>query len=106
MTKAEIVTSISDKLGMERGEVQAVLELFMKEVKDSLEHGESVYLRGFGSFVVKKRKSKTARNILKNTAMILPAYCAPAFKPSKGFVERIKSKVDVETFVEKKNLNK
>src|SRR5690625_6168440 len=67
MTKAEIVSNISEKLGMEKNDVQAMLETFMTEVKDSLESGENVYLRGFGSFIVKKRAAKTGRNISKNT---------------------------------------
>ena len=67
MTKADIVAKISDKLGMEKGDVQATVETFMTEVKNSLEGGDNVYLRGFGSFIVKKRAEKTGRNISKNT---------------------------------------
>lgn len=93
MTKAEIVNKISDKSGMERVDVQAVVESFMKEVKGSLEAGEPVYLRGFGSFIVKKRAEKTGRNISKNTTIIIPEHFIPAFKPAKMFMENVKSKV-------------
>lgn len=96
MTKAEIVNSISDKLGMEKNDIQAMLETFMEEVKGTLESGENVYLRGFGSFIVKKRAEKTGRNISKNTTIKIPAHNIPAFKPAKIFVEGVKSSVPVE----------
>ncbi len=96
MTKAEVVSNISDKLGMEKNDVQAMLEAFMVEVKQSLESGENVYLRGFGSFIVKKRAAKTGRNISKNTTIRIPAHNIPAFKPAKVFLEGVKSKVPVE----------
>ena len=70
MTKADIVAKISDKLGMEKGDVQATVETFMNEVKNSLEGGDNVYLRGFGSFIVKKRAEKTGRNISKNISCV------------------------------------
>ena len=95
MTKAEIVTSISEKIGVEKVDVQAVVEAFMKEVKDSLSKDENVYLRGFGSFIVKERAEKTGRNISKNTTIIIPAHNIPAFKPAKVFVNGVKSKVEV-----------
>jgi DNA-binding protein HU-beta len=95
MTKAEIVASISDKTGMEKMEVQATVEAFMEEIKGSLESGENVYLRGFGSFIIKKRAEKTGRNISKNTTIIIPAHNIPAFKPAKTFVEGVKTKVKV-----------
>ena len=66
MTKADLVANISEKLGMEKGDVQATIETFMQEVKDSLESGDNVYLRGFGSFIIKTRAEKTGRNISKN----------------------------------------
>jgi DNA-binding protein HU-beta len=81
MTKAEIVASISEKIGIEKIDVLAVVEAFMKEVKDSLGKDENVYLRGFGSFIVKERAEKTGRNISKNTTIIIPAHNIPAFKP-------------------------
>lgn len=96
MTKADIVSKISDKLGMEKTEVQAAVESFMDEVKGSLETGENVYLRGFGSFIVKTRAEKTGRNISKNTTIKIPAHNIPAFKPAKVFVEGVKSNVRVK----------
>ena len=95
MTKADIVSKISDKLGMEKGDVQAMVESFMEEVKNSLESGNNVYLRGFGSFIVKKRAEKTGRNISKNTTIKIPAHNIPAFKPARVFVEGVKTKVKV-----------
>ncbi|MGB2087198.1 MULTISPECIES: HU family DNA-binding protein [Psychroflexus] len=96
MTKADIVANISDKLGLEKTEVQATVETFMAEVKDSLESGDNVYLRGFGSFIIKKRAEKTGRNISKNTTIKIPAHNIPAFKPAKVFVEGVKTKVEVK----------
>lgn len=96
MTKADIVTRISDKTGMERADVQATVEAFMKEVRNSLETGDNVYLRGFGSFIIKKRAEKTGRNISKNTTIIIPAHNIPSFKPAKTFVEAVKKKVKVK----------
>ena len=91
MTKAEIVANISEKLGIEKVDVQLTVESLMKEIIDSLENGENVYLRGFGSFIVKKRAEKTGRNILKNTTIKIPAHSIPAFKPAKVFVEDVKN---------------
>ena len=96
MTKAEIVASISEKIGIEKIDVLAVVEAFMNEVKDSLGKDENVYLRGFGSFIVKERAEKTGRNISKNTTIIIPAHNIPAFKPSKVFVEQVKNSVEVK----------
>jgi DNA-binding protein HU-beta len=93
MTKADIVAEISDKTGIEKVAVQATVEEFMKSVRTSLEKGESVYLRGFGSFITKKRAKKTGRNISKNTAIIIPEHFIPAFKPSKSFAEKVKKNV-------------
>ena len=95
MTKADIVTKISDRLGVEKIETQAVVEQFMKEVKNALETGENVYLRGFGSFVVTTRAEKKGRNISKNTTISIPAQNIPAFKPAKVFLDSVKSKVKV-----------
>jgi DNA-binding protein HU-beta len=91
MTKADIVAKIADKLGLEKGDVQATVESFMDEVKNSLETGDNVYLRGFGSFIVKTRAEKTGRNISKNTTIKIPAHNIPAFKPAKVFVEGVKT---------------
>ncbi len=96
MTKADIVASIADETGLERNEVLKTVESFMASVKDSLSKGENVYLRGFGSFIVKERAEKTGRNISKNTSIIIPAHNVPAFKPSKTFVEEVKSSVKVD----------
>lgn len=96
MTKADIVTRISDKTGMEKADVQATVEAFMKEVRNSLETGDNVYLRGFGSFIIKKRAEKTGRNISKNTTLIIPAHNIPSFKPAKTFVDAVKRKVKVK----------
>ena len=95
MTKADIVAKISDKKGLEKGDVQAVVEAFMEEVKMSLETGDNVYLRGFGSFIIKTRAEKTGRNISKNTTIKIPAHNIPAFKPAKVFVEAIKINTEV-----------
>ena len=96
MTKAEIVSSISDKSGIEKADVLATVEAFMDEVKVSLEKGDNVYLRGFGSFIIKTRAEKTGRNISKNTTIKIPAHNIPSFKPAKVFVESIKTKVSVK----------
>ena len=96
MTKADIVAKIADRIGMEKNEVQATVETFMEEVKTSLEGGENVYLRGFGSFIIKERAEKTGRNISKNTTIKIPAHNIPAFKPAKVFMEGVKENVSVE----------
>ena len=96
MTKADIVTIISEKLGIEKGDVQATVESFMNEVKTSLESGDNVYLRGFGSFIIKTRAEKTGRNISKNTTIKIPAHNIPAFKPAKTFTEGVKNKVTIK----------
>ncbi|MFK5957337.1 MAG: HU family DNA-binding protein [Lutibacter sp.] len=96
MTKAEIVSSISDKSGIEKADVLATVEAFMDEVKVSLEKGDNVYLRGFGSFIIKTRAEKTGRNISKNTTIKIPAHNIPSFKPAKVFVEGVKTKVSVK----------
>ena len=93
MTKAHIVNEIAIKTGIEKVAVQATVEAFMKSIKTTLSEGENVYLRGFGSFVVKKRAEKTGRNISKNTTIIIPAHNVPSFKPAKTFAERVKTKV-------------
>ena len=93
MTKADIVNEISKKTGVEKVLVQNMVEAFMDSVKGSLTEGNNVYLRGFGSFIVKKRAQKTARNISKNTTIIIPEHFIPAFKPSKTFLNKVKDKV-------------
>lgn len=89
MTKAEIANEIAKATGIEKPAVVTVIEQFMTVVMDRLAHGENVYLRGFGSFVVKPRAEKTARNISKNTTIIIPAHNIPAFKPAKVFLEEV-----------------
>lgn len=90
MTKADIVNEISKTTGIDRLEVLRAVESFMEEVRRSLGNGENVYLRGFGSFIVKKRAEKTARNISKNTTIIIPEHNIPAFKPAKTFMSDVK----------------
>lgn len=96
MTKAEIAANIADKTGLERVEVQSVLDCFMKEVRRSMANGNNVYLRGFGSFVVKMREKKTGRDISKNTSIVIPAHHIPYFKPCKSFVDEVRARVPVE----------
>ncbi|MBP3253109.1 MAG: integration host factor subunit beta [Bacteroidales bacterium] len=93
MTKAEIVAEIAQRTGIEKVNVQEVVESFMDVMKSSLKKGNNVYLRGFGSFIIKRRAEKTGRNISKNTTIIIPAHNIPSFKPSKVFVEEVKNNV-------------
>jgi len=90
MTKAEIVSEISNKTGLEKQAVQTIVETFMTSVKGALAKNENVYLRGFGSFIVKQRAEKTARNISKKTTIVIPAHKIPSFKPCKTFVNAVK----------------
>ena len=90
MTKAEIVNEVAKSTGIEKVQVQNVIEEFTKVVKDSIIAGQPVYLRGFGSFIVKHRAEKAARNITKQTTMTIPAHNIPAFKPAKSFVAELK----------------
>ena len=90
MTKADIVNEIAKSTGVEKAQVQQIVESFMESIKDSLTSNNNVYLRGFGSFIVKKRAQKVARNISKNTTITIPAHNIPAFKPSKSFVVKVK----------------
>lgn len=90
MTKAEIVSYISKEIGVDKTTTLAVVESFMEQVKGALANDENVYLRGFGSFILKKRAQKTARNITQNTTMIIPEHNIPAFKPAKVFFDAVK----------------
>ena len=92
MTKAEIVNEVAKTTGIEKTQVLAVIEEFTSVVKGSLVAGEPVYLRGFGSFIIKHRAQKAARNITKQTTMTIPAHDIPAFKPAKSFVAAVKTK--------------
>ena len=90
MTKAEIVSEIAAKTGLEKLVVLTVVEGMMDTIKTSMINGNEVFLRGFGSFIIKHRAEKTARNISKNTTIIIPAHNIPAFKPAKEFMEKVK----------------
>ena len=90
MTKADIVNELSRSTGLEKAAVLSTIEKFMEVVKDSMGNGHNVYLRGFGSFIVKTRREKTARNISKNTTIRIPEHKIPAFKPSKVFLDQVK----------------
>lgn len=91
MTKADIVNEISKNTGIEKVTVLKTVESFMDSIKNSLVKGKNVYLRGFGSFIIKERAEKTARNISKNTTIIIPAHNIPAFKPAKTFMSKVKT---------------
>jgi DNA-binding protein HU-beta len=90
MRKADVVTGISEKTGIPKVDILVTLEAFFKEVKDTLIEGEPVYVRGFGSFILKKRAAKIGRNIKKNVAVEIPEHFIPAFKPSKEFMQAVK----------------
>ena len=96
MTKAEIITEIANQTGMDKGDVQATLEAFFAVVKNKMADGENIYIRGFGSFVNKRRARKIGRNISRNTAMVIEEHYVPSFKPSKVFVELIKDSEKVK----------
>lgn len=91
MTKAEVITEISDKTGIPKEDVSVTVEAFFSIIKNSMADGNNIYVRGFGSFINKKRKKKIARNISKNTAIVIDEHFVPSFKPSKVFVEKIKT---------------
>lgn len=90
MRKVDLINKISDKTGLAKVDVLVTLESFFKEVKDTLAEGESIYIRGFGSFVIKKRAKKIGRNIKRNVAIEIPEHYIPAFKPSKTFTNMVK----------------
>ncbi len=90
MTKADIVSRIIEQTGVEKATALAVVESFMEQIKNALTDGKNVYLRGFGTFLIKQRAAKTARNISTNTTIIVSAHSIPAFKPSKEFASKIK----------------
>lgn len=92
MTKADIVNEIAKGTGIEKVQVQQVVESFMENIKETMMAGNNVYLRGFGSFIIKRRAQKVARNISKNTTITIPAHNIPAFKPSKSFANEVKAK--------------
>lgn len=90
MTKADIVARIAQQTGVEKAVAMTVVEAFMETVKDLMVAGDEVFLCGFGSFIIKKRAKKVARNISKNTTIVIPAHSVPAFKPAKTFLEAVK----------------
>lgn len=90
MTKQEVVTRIAQQTGMEKTIVMTVVEAFMENVKEAMIGGNEVFLRGFGSFIIKQRAEKVARNISKNTTIVIPAHSIPAFKPAKAFLNAVK----------------
>ena len=90
MTKADIVKDIAASTGIEKQVVLQVVEGVMQTIKTSMINGDDVFLRGFGSFIIKHRAEKAARNITKNTTMVIPAHNIPAFKPAKSFIEKVK----------------
>ena len=93
MTKADIVSEIAKNTGIEKVATLKIVEAMMENIKSSIEKGDNVYLRGFGSFIVKKRAKKTARNISKNTSLVIPEHFIPAFKPAKSFLVKVKNSV-------------
>ena len=93
MTKAELISAIAYRTGIEKATVRKTVQTFMAVMKDTMSKGESVYLRGFGSFILKRRAEKIGRNIAKNTSIKIPAHYIPAFKPAKPFSSEIKNKV-------------
>lgn len=96
MTKAEVISEVADKTGIDKADVQATVEAFFKVVKDSMAEGNNIYVRGFGSFVNKKRAKKVARNISKNTSIIIDEHFIPSFKPSKTFIQKIKNSKKIQ----------
>ncbi len=96
MTKAEVIAQIADQTGIDKADVQITVEAFFSVVKNSMATGENIYVRGFGSFVNKKRAKKIARNISKNTAIVIDEHYVPSFKPSKVFIEKIKGSSKVK----------
>src|SRR3978361_1995586 len=104
MRKADLVNQISEKTGIPKVDVLVTLETMFKEVKDTLSKGENIYIRGFGSFITKKRAAKIGRNIKKNIAVEIPEHFIPAFKPAKEFMQEVKTSKDVkESKPEKEN---
>ncbi|MEO5944010.1 MAG: HU family DNA-binding protein [Ferruginibacter sp.] len=96
MRKADLISKISDKTGIPKVDVLVTLETMFKEIKTTLSSGENLYIRGFGSFIIKKRAAKIGRNIKKNIAVAIPEHFIPAFKPAKEFVQEIKSSTSIK----------
>ncbi|MBS1762122.1 MAG: integration host factor subunit beta [Bacteroidetes bacterium] len=96
MRKADLINKISDKTGIPKVDVLVTLESLFKEIKKNLSEGENIYIRGFGSFIIKKRAAKVGRNIKKNIAVQIPEHFIPAFKPSKEFIAEVKSSTKIK----------
>lgn len=105
MTKSEIISEISEKSGIDKVIVSESLETFFKVMKNNMASGENIYFRGFGSFILKKRAKKVARNISKNTALVIDEHFIPKFKPAKVFVEKIKSSIPKDFVPNKEEKN-
>ena len=101
MTKSDIINQIADKTGIDKSDVTATVEAFFSIVKTNMSNGHNIYVRGFGSFVNKKRKKKIARNISRNTAIIIDEHFIPSFKPAKIFINKIKNSDKVKEVKEK-----
>lgn len=106
MRKVDLVARIAEKTEIPKVDVLVTLEEFFKQVKDSIAEGENVYVRGFGSFIAKKRARKVGRNIKANRAIEIPAHYIPAFKPAKVFVEKVKTNLKVEEKEQKETVSK
>jgi DNA-binding protein HU-beta len=96
VTKADIINEIADKTGVDKADVNATVEAFLSVVKNNMASGQNIYIRGFGSFINKKRKKKIARNISRNTAIVIDEHYIPAFKPAKIFINKIKNSEKVK----------
>jgi DNA-binding protein HU-beta len=103
VTKADIINEIAEKTGVDKADVNATVEAFLSVVKNNMASGQNIYIRGFGSFINKKRKKKIARNISRNTAIVIDEHYIPAFKPAKIFVNKIKNSEKVKTLANKAN---
>ena len=101
MTKADVINQIAEKTGIDKADVTASVEAFFSIVKNSMSSGHNIYVRGFGSFINKKRKKKIARNISRNTAIVIDEHYIPSFKPAKVFINKIKSSDKVKQLAEK-----
>jgi DNA-binding protein HU-beta len=101
VTKADIINEIADKTGVDKADVNATVEAFLSVVKNNMASGHNIYIRGFGSFINKKRKKKIARNISRNTAIVIDEHYIPAFKPAKIFIQKIKNSDKVKEMAEK-----
>lgn len=101
MTKADVITQIADKTGIDKADVSATVEAFFSIIKSSMAGGQNIYVRGFGSFINKKRKKKIARNISRNTAIVIDEHYIPSFKPAKVFINKIKNSEKVKQLAEK-----